>query len=1358
MFPKYKGISNNNRIILTLCYGCLKLYLAIFVFVCIICTQNVKAENLGEIEDGKYYLIKSMQSQKYLYASDDGYVRQCELKKLPIFIWKAVKIDDKYALVSSDGSKAMSIYGKTETYSGSVNSQFNIINVSDNKFMIQNMSSKSVIGTISNDNSSSNNGRKLRSYGDDLIPKIYKQWEFIETNIDDVSSIGIAGSGTEQDPYKITSVNDFLYTVLFPTKYFELCNDIDVSKENGGLWRPNDFCGVFNGNNHCISGISSFGGETIGLFENLNNAKVENLCVKLVESTVDSDKEGGIIAQTASNSEICRCDVTAHIQAKNLLGGIVGKSIDSYIYQCAVHGSFFQNKANGYVAGCGGICGCAYNINNTGKISDCLVDASIEAHCANAISSNPCAGGIIGYCTTDDYDYKRCIQINNCLSLGEVKTNNSTSLRGLYGKYYIGPYDDTPKIINSFYNEDINGIDNLYDSGRTLEELKDISTYQNWDFENVWVMSSDNLPRLRFLMDDNSEDGDGDKGNINDDTENEISLMSYCALSYLAYDEKVETFSERASINDSFIRVLKNSQKSNGTYSFKLQDLYRQEFLGKNWYLADVSSWHNEYRTDSGFSAYLLVNEDLNKAVITFRGSELEWNDWDDDFTYHVFNETSTQMLEAISYVDYCMSIPQYVDYTFSTTGHSLGGGLALTASLMYDIESHPFNSAATLDVMYYRNVVEKFKGIDKWNHLDNITDGDLAVGGFDKNKNYTLYPSLPDGIHLLKHHSIETMIKSDTEGKNIDFLNAKSPNPYHKYDVGDKFNVVANTHNGLHIYKELGFLPDVIIPEKIKIPLSIASCFVPKGSLLLGTSIDDELEGTVWMPHTEVLYSGDGNDNIYAGNGNDYLHGNEGDDLLDGGLGNDTYYYSIGDGYDTIKDAGGDDTIYIMRCDSVDNITTTSDSSFVYLNYKGNPIIKIHRNRSSNSTFKVVAAYEKDGDVVFDESRIYSWNEWNNCLFIRLACPISLNVYNHDGDLVLTIDDNSPSSTYTDFGDFYVIFNAETGEYEKLAYLYDNSYVIKAVGTGDGTADFSAIISQNGKEYTYELKDIPVGTGDVYTVVDERVNYPDTVNDNTVYLIKNSSELLASQCVQNIYINELEIVFANNVLNKNDEINLGLKFKPADATANNVKWESSDPYVVSVNESTGVCLAKNFGKATIFAYTDYGIVDQLNLTVVDGTQGDFDDSVESGDVVKNENTVGIIDNSIGKNEYSGTTNVNEPPLIWIYYNNIKGSCAIREKQGYLCRNAFNLAMNNKYKEAFSFNLMIDGKLSYAKKSGKFLLYIPYEYRKAERRFALIGVDKYGKTKLFYDLDQEDDKITANLDMEGYAFDLVYLD
>jgi Ca2+-binding RTX toxin-like protein len=87
-----------------------------------------------------------------------------------------------------------------------------------------------------------------------------------------------------------------------------------------------------------------------------------------------------------------------------------------------------------------------------------------------------------------------------------------------------------------------------------------------------------------------------------------------------------------------------------------------------------------------------------------------------------------------------------------------------------------------------------------------------------------------------------------------------------------------------------------------------------------------------------DILSSDLGDDTLRGGDGDDLLIGNEGSDTLDGGLGDDTYRFHLGDGIDTVLDAGGNDTIEIVSeaagAITRDQIRLVADAAELWLSY----------------------------------------------------------------------------------------------------------------------------------------------------------------------------------------------------------------------------------------------------------------------------------------------------------------------------------------------------------------------------------------------------------------------------------------
>lgn len=132
-------------------------------------------------------------------------------------------------------------------------------------------------------------------------------------------------------------------------------------------------------------------------------------------------------------------------------------------------------------------------------------------------------------------------------------------------------------------------------------------------------------------------------------------------------------------------------------------------------------------------------------------------------------------------------------------------------------------------------------------------------------------------------------------------------------------------------------------------------------------------------------------------------------------------------------------------------------------------------------------------------------------------------------------------------------------------------------------------------------------------------------------------------------------------------------------------------------------------------------------------------------------------DNSSNNQNNGGTPYEN--PLRWYYPKDQPHALCVITQQGALCTAAFKSVMPAQMKEAFSFDLLLNGKMDYDAKHQTLTIYYPDGYKMKGRTFAMIGVDKTGKAVYFKDQDNNDGAITIDVEgFEGYAFDLIYQD
>ena len=200
-----------------------------------------------------------------------------------------------------------------------------------------------------------------------------------------LASTSLQGSGTDTDPYRITSAADFKRYMTDVTyrngKYTLLNTDIQIITDN---WTPLDvfFGATFDGGGHTISGeIKHEGGESGAVY-------------------------AGVFSDVKSDCTICNLEVSANISVTATgtatgyiyAGGIAGMlSQEGTITGCTYSGTLTVTGTSQLNLGIGGIAG-----RSDGTISGCTFSGTIDA--TGASGKGKYVGGIAGenYGTLDD--------------------------------------------------------------------------------------------------------------------------------------------------------------------------------------------------------------------------------------------------------------------------------------------------------------------------------------------------------------------------------------------------------------------------------------------------------------------------------------------------------------------------------------------------------------------------------------------------------------------------------------------------------------------------------------------------------------------------------------------------------------------------------------------------------------------------------------------------------------------------------------------------------------------------------------------------------------------------------------------
>lgn len=119
----------------------------------------------------------------------------------------------------------------------------------------------------------------------------------------------------------------------------------------------------------------------------------------------------------------------------------------------------------------------------------------------------------------------------------------------------------------------------------------------------------------------------------------------------------------------------------------------------------------------------------------------------------------------------------------------------------------------------------------------------------------------------------------------------------------------------------------------------------------------------------------------------------------------------------------------------------------------------------------------------------------------------------------------------------------------------------------------------------------------------------------------------------------------------------------------------------------------------------------------------------------------------------------NPDALAAVYYENGVPSWKAKfgkQTQGAACAMAFKNALPAGWKEGITFSMSVEDKHTYDPKTGTLVLCVPDALQKTGRQYAVMGMDKNGKVTVFYDTDNKPFLFTAKLNLEGYAFALIY--
>jgi hypothetical protein len=307
--------------------------------------------------------------------------------------------------------------------------------------------------------------------------------------------IPLAGSGTENDPYRVSTAEEFAALSWYSQVLYQriqLTRDLDLKDVAldpiGDLgW----FTGVFDGNGHTLSNavihqpdnhyVGLFG--ILGTMGQIRNVGVVNVTMTgsgfvgglvgridhgyltscYVTGTISGSVSVGSLAGNNYYGTLTSCSAAAVVNGSENAGGLVGSSSYGTLSWCSASGAI---SGNYYI---GGLVGRM----ETGTINSCYATGSVSG-------SGYYVGGLIGK--------KNYGTLTDCYAAGLV--NGSSRVGGLCGS-------NVDTITACFWDTQASGqSQGVGDgpstgvTGKTTAEMKQQSTFasMDWDFSTVWMI------------------------------------------------------------------------------------------------------------------------------------------------------------------------------------------------------------------------------------------------------------------------------------------------------------------------------------------------------------------------------------------------------------------------------------------------------------------------------------------------------------------------------------------------------------------------------------------------------------------------------------------------------------------------------------------------------------------------------------------------------------------------------------------------------------------------------------------------------------------------------------------------------
>lgn len=292
----------------------------------------------------------------------------------------------------------------------------------------------------------------------------YRIWQILKTGGEKMQ-----GLGTIDNPYIVTTPEEYKSISQAPTACYKLGNDIDMSSSPG--LACNIFAGIFDGNGHRIIGQTGNLQSAFCRYLQMG-AVVKNVGFALNLNCISGRATGGVAAEVRGDCTIQK------VWIEPATPGTIAyvRSTASNPYYSPYVGGIVGRITNGVVL-----------------IEDCYLADYVQVMATDLSTSAPYsparAGGAVGSYEGGTLTLRRFYKVRVVTASGLYST-------GSFDQIIYKAGSTAPITSDNYYNRDYSNRTSPYGTRKTTSEMQSQATYTNWDFVNTWQIDG-GYPTLR---------------------------------------------------------------------------------------------------------------------------------------------------------------------------------------------------------------------------------------------------------------------------------------------------------------------------------------------------------------------------------------------------------------------------------------------------------------------------------------------------------------------------------------------------------------------------------------------------------------------------------------------------------------------------------------------------------------------------------------------------------------------------------------------------------------------------------------------------------------------------------------------